>query len=67
MNALETVDQLCPYCGEPIQLLVDCSEGEQQYIEDCQVCCQPMVVDVFLEGDDGDVVRVELHSEDEAF
>lgn len=63
MNALETVDLSCPYCGEAVQLLVDCSEGEQQYTEDCQVCCQPMVVSVYLPDDDAP--RVLLYREDE--
>jgi hypothetical protein len=44
--AVETIASTCPYCGEPVQLLVDPSAGAQQYIEDCQVCCRPMVVDV---------------------
>lgn len=35
----------CPYCGEPIELLVDAGGGtEQDYIEDCEVCCRPMVI-----------------------
>ena len=29
----------CPYCGEAISILVDESLPEQQYAEDCQVCC----------------------------
>lgn len=40
------VTDCCPYCGEPVQLLVDGSAGEQAYIEDCQVCCRPMTVEV---------------------
>ncbi|MGW8247313.1 MAG: CPXCG motif-containing cysteine-rich protein [Acidiferrobacterales bacterium] len=32
----------CPYCGETIEILVDCSVPAQDYIEDCQVCCQPI-------------------------
>jgi hypothetical protein len=40
----EFVETLCPYCGEPIQLLIDCSIPEQDYIEDCQVCCRPIQV-----------------------
>lgn len=37
----------CPYCGEEIELLVDPGGGaSQQYIEDCEVCCQPMQVTV---------------------
>jgi hypothetical protein len=34
----------CPYCAEPISLVIDTSAGSQSYIEDCQVCCQPMQV-----------------------
>lgn len=34
----------CPYCGESISILLDLSAGEQSYVEDCQVCCQPMQV-----------------------
>ena len=40
----ENVETYCPYCGEPIQLLVDCSIPEQEYIEDCQVCCRPILI-----------------------
>ena len=53
----------CPYCGEAITLVVDASAGSQRYIEDCQVCCRPIVVDVIV---DGDALRVRTASEDEA-
>jgi hypothetical protein len=36
----------CPYCGETIDVLIDLSGGDQDYIEDCQVCCQPMNISV---------------------
>lgn len=52
----------CPYCGEPVQLLVDASGGEQRYVEDCQVCCRPMVVDVL----GTDPVRLRIRHEDDA-
>ena len=32
----------CPYCGEPFETLIDLSAGSASYIEDCQVCCQPI-------------------------
>jgi Cysteine-rich CPXCG len=32
----------CPYCGESFDTQVDTSSGSTQYIEDCQVCCQPI-------------------------
>ena len=59
---VEQVGGRCPYCGEPVQLIVDASAGAQQYIEDCQVCCRPMVVEVV----DTDPVRLALRHEDEA-
>ena len=40
----EPVKTNCPYCGELIELLVDCSVPRQNYIEDCQVCCSPIEV-----------------------
>jgi hypothetical protein len=41
----------CPYCGEPITLLIDPSVPQQHYIEDCQVCCQPMAVYAEIDPD----------------
>ena len=32
----------CPYCGEPFETRLDLSAGSASYIEDCQVCCQPI-------------------------
>ncbi|GAC1307468.1 MAG: hypothetical protein NVSMB10_13010 [Steroidobacteraceae bacterium] len=34
----------CPHCGEPIELTFDLSTPAQTYIEDCPVCCKPMLV-----------------------
>jgi hypothetical protein len=51
IRMLETLSDYCPYCGEPIELVVDCSVAEQCYIEDCSVCCHPMVVKVVAVGE----------------
>ena len=32
----------CPYCWEEISMLFDNSVGDQIYIEDCEVCCNPI-------------------------
>jgi hypothetical protein len=32
----------CPYCGECYETSVDTSSGSARYIEDCQICCQPI-------------------------
>jgi len=45
----------CPYCGEAISVLVDDSLSQQSYVEDCQVCCRTIVLDVSVDAD-GDVV-----------
>ena len=47
----------CPYCGEIITILVDDSLPEQQYVEDCQVCCRPIVISVSVDSD-GEVAVV---------
>ena len=49
---------VCPSCGERIVIPVDVSGGaEQQYVEDCPVCCNPNVVHVELMGE-GEAPRV---------
>jgi transcription elongation factor Elf1 len=32
----------CPYCGDEISMLLDLSAGDQEYVEDCEVCCRPI-------------------------
>ena len=34
----------CPYCWEEISMLLDTSIYQQTYIEDCEVCCNPIEV-----------------------
>ncbi len=60
---LEVVNQTCPYCDEPIELVVDCSVLSQEYIEDCQVCCRPMTV--LTEVSDQGLPQVRLLREDD--
>lgn len=38
----EPVTMQCPWCGESFVTFFDGSAGGQTYIEDCQVCCQPI-------------------------
>jgi hypothetical protein len=44
----------CPYCAEALVIQLDLSAGEQDYIEDCQVCCRPMQLK-YASDDDGSV------------
>ena len=56
----EMVDIPCPYCGETIDVVVDLSVEYQEYIEDCSVCCRPIVMTAtVIEGAPRVVVRHE--------
>lgn len=49
----------CPHCGEQVEVVVDPGGGaEQEYVEDCEVCCRPWHVRVTYD-DDGEL-RVTL-------
>jgi hypothetical protein len=43
----------CPYCGEPAELDLEPSEdgAEQEFVEDCGVCCRPWAVRVKTDPD----------------
>ncbi len=34
----------CPYCGEPVEIAIDLSAGDQDDVQDCTVCCSPIHV-----------------------
>jgi hypothetical protein len=41
----------CPWCGERFEVLIDASEGQTDYVEDCPVCCRPISMHVEVDGD----------------
>lgn len=43
-SLLQATALVCPYCGEEIELVIDLSVDNQEYVEDCFVCCRPIVV-----------------------
>ena len=45
---------MCPYCGEQISMILDLSVRSQVYVEDCEVCCNPIEVSYTVE--DGEVL-----------
>ncbi|MEX6503598.1 CPXCG motif-containing cysteine-rich protein [Pseudomonas zhanjiangensis] len=49
---LEVQAYQCPYCAERVEAVLDLSAGDQQYIEDCPVCCRPIVFDLRTDGRD---------------
>ena len=54
----------CPYCGEHFEVQIDASAGNHQYIEDCYVCCQPIMIHVTVSYD-GSVEVVWVAQENE--
>ena len=55
---------LCDHCGEEIVIPIDSSAGShQEYIEDCPVCCNPMLIHVQLDDLGDAVVWSEAESE----
>lgn len=53
----------CPYCWENITMLLDLSVTEQDYIEDCEVCCSP--IQIYYEAEDGELTHFEAKRPDD--
>lgn len=58
-NAVEEVALTCPVCNAAISVLVDGSAGDQSYIEDCEVCCRPLLIDVTVSGEGVESVQAQ--------
>ncbi|MEM9368605.1 MAG: CPXCG motif-containing cysteine-rich protein [Planctomycetota bacterium] len=57
----EEASYICDHCGEEIVIPLDISAGvEQEYVEDCPVCCSPNVIQVLYHD-----AEAEVHSEPE--
>ncbi len=61
---LETVGVNCPYCGEPFDTSVDCSAGDQSYVEDCPVCCRPVEFRAAV-GLESELLSLDVHRDDD--
>ncbi len=53
----------CPYCGETLEVLLDAQDAGDEYIEDCQVCCKPIIFNVY--GDSHGDLSVSVRDENE--
>ncbi|MBV2127550.1 MULTISPECIES: CPXCG motif-containing cysteine-rich protein [Arsukibacterium] len=53
----------CPFCGHPVHVDVEVTDDDQDYIEDCSNCCNPIhlkvhkdiqhhSVQIFVDADD---------------
>jgi hypothetical protein len=62
MSLLQGENVACPHCGESVNLTLDLSVPEQSYIEDCPVCCKPMIVS--FSAVDGEVAEISVEASD---
>lgn len=44
----------CPHCWEEISMLIDLSIAQQTYVEDCEVCCNP--IEVMVQCNDNQII-----------
>lgn len=51
----------CPHCWEPIEIVIDLSTPEQQYVEDCFVCCRPIAIRYETDGET--IEALDVHAE----
>jgi transcription elongation factor Elf1 len=54
---------ICPHCGEEISMVLDLSVRRQTYIEDCEVCCQP--IEISFTAEDGELTEFQARGLDE--
>ena len=61
LNQVLEVRVQCPYCWERFVLLVDASVDQQEYVEDCEICCRPIdfSIDIDVDGN----ARVDARSQ----
>jgi uncharacterized CHY-type Zn-finger protein len=59
-QVLVEIQVQCPHCGELITTTADTSQGDYATIEDCEVCCSPMNIEIACEPGRVEEVRVTL-------
>jgi len=65
MDHLTEQTVACPYCGEAIAVLIDPQDAGDEYIEDCQVCCRPILFNIALDSMGN--LSVTVRDENEAY
>ena len=54
----------CPYCWEQIFFEIDPSIDIQEYVEDCHVCCNPILLRINITGEG---INIQTAKEDDGF
>lgn len=63
MQGLASHPITCPYCGERYETVIDHSQLDIEYTEDCYVCCRPIVLTV--RSDQCDTTIIDTRREDD--
>lgn len=54
----------CPYCWGRFDHWADAPQGDHQYVEDCRICCHPILLTVTVNCD-GKVLAINVKRENE--
>jgi hypothetical protein len=66
MQTDDVLTWVCQYCGEENQLWIDLTvSSDQDFIEDCEVCCRPNRILVKHDKEDEEYIFVESRMADE--
>ncbi|MCT4622674.1 MAG: CPXCG motif-containing cysteine-rich protein [Schleiferiaceae bacterium] len=49
----------CLYCFQEVSVLLDPTSGQHEYVEDCEVCCNPMEFKITFEN--GELQEFEVY------
>lgn len=50
----------CPHCWQNISMLFDASVRDQLYIEDCEICCNPIEINPVF--DNAELIWLNINS-----
>ena len=59
----DAVEVLCPYCGEASTVSVGVGEEDEEFVQDCPVCCRPWKVRIKVRRDGSAEVTVAAEGE----
>ena len=66
MQTDDVLNWVCQYCGEENQLWIDLTiTADQDFIEDCEVCCRPNRILIKHDKEDEEYILVESRMADE--
>ena len=63
MALLHSQSIQCPYCCQVIDIIIDSTITQQEYVEDCHVCCRPIILRIHADRDQN--VSIDAYRENE--